>query len=256
MLKEQQQRGDILCTHTHTPHIGRNSLSSEYNEYTTREWDPVAYFLACCLCSLSVGAWNAHWSDVRHVRLATPNNTPKLQYIDRPFFHSLTRSLACPFVRVTARSFPSLFAVRYDNACAVVQLLLLLLMLLYAAFAAAASSACAGSCFDFSANTLTRFIQLTLMWCPQRWNTYSWCFVTAPIRNQKCSPDFWFNQSCLLHVLRVSPFIQFSLRWADFFSRFSHIMSVFYARSSGTWNLGYQLIHFFPSFFIQFSTEN
>lgn len=37
-----QQHGDALCTYP------RNLLSSEYNECTTR--DPVAYFLACCLC--------------------------------------------------------------------------------------------------------------------------------------------------------------------------------------------------------------
>lgn len=43
------------------------------------------------------------------------------------------------------------------------------------------------------------------MWCPQRWNTYSWCFVTAPIRNQKCSStDFWFNQSFAFYTLSVS----------------------------------------------------
>lgn len=115
---------------------------------------------------------------------------------------SLARLLVCSLlVHFLCFTFLRMLRVLCDTILLMLLLMLLLHLLLLLLYVRSTFG------FDFLANALTRFIRLTIMWCPQRWNTYSWCFVTAPARNQKYSSDFWF------------PLVFFSLSPSFFFSQ-------------------------------------
>lgn len=125
-----------LCTYqrkknTHTFLLSSANITRVYNKRSR------GVFLSMLSLLLSVSAWNAHWSDVRHVRIAIEY---EIQYWSSFFSQSF---------------FFQIFFTWYCMQCS------------------RHLSLSISFCFDFLADTLTRFIRLAIMRCPERWNAYS-----------------------------------------------------------------------------------